>query len=145
MRTTNVIACALACALLAGCETPKVTQDEMQGANFGPAPVHWKQEIQSYLKLRLRDPANAVIDFRTEPRQMYQKQVGLDSQHHGWAVCVVVRDKNARGAWGDPYPMTVFIRNEKIVYVNNGPDDFGPVGPAYARRQCKELGAKDIP
>lgn len=145
MKNTHIVACVLACALVAGCETPKVTQEEMAGVNFGPAPAHWKQEVTSFLKLRLKDPQNAVIDFRTEPRQMYQKQVGLDPQHHGWAVCVVVRDKTRSGAWGDPYPMTVFIRNERIVHVNNGPDDFGPVGPAYARRQCKELGAKDIP
>ncbi|HLS87511.1 MAG TPA: hypothetical protein VK043_14515 [Burkholderiales bacterium] len=145
MKTTNAIACVLACALLAACETPKVTQEEMQAVNFGPAPEHWKQEITSYLKLRLRDPDNAVIDFLTEPKKMYQKQVGLDPQHHGWAVCVVVRDKDRGGAWREPYPMTVFIRNEKIVHVNNGPDDFGPIGPAYARRQCKELGAKDLP
>ncbi|HYD55494.1 MAG TPA: hypothetical protein VEB41_01160 [Burkholderiales bacterium] len=74
---------------------------------------------------------------------MFQKQVGLDPQQHGWAVCVWVRDKMRfdRDQWGETYPMTVFIRNEKIVAVNNGPDSFGPVGLAYARQQCKELGA----
>ncbi len=127
--------------LLAACETPQVSKEEMEGASFGPAPAYWKQEITSYLKLRLRDPQAAVVDFRTEPKQMFQRQVGLDPQHHGWAVCVVVRDKNRQGEFGEPYPMTVFIRNEKIVHVNNGPDDIGPIGPAYARRQCKELGA----
>lgn len=138
---------ALLCAALAlaGCETPKVTQEEMDSVNYGPAPVHWKQEITSYLKLRLRDPQNAVVDIKTEPKQMFQKQVGLDPQQHGWAVCVWVRDKNRFGEWGDTYPMTVFIRNEKIVAANNGPDSFGPVGLAYARRQCKELGAPELP
>jgi hypothetical protein len=135
------LAAPLLALSLGGCETPKVTQEEMEGANFGPRPVHWKQEITSYLKLRLRDPANAVVDFKTEPKKMFQKQVGLDPSQHGWAVCVWIRDKNRQGAFGDPYPMTVFIRNEKIIEVNNGPDNFGPVGPAYARRQCKELGA----
>jgi hypothetical protein len=130
---------------LAACETPKVSQDEMDSVNYGPAPLHWKQEIQSYLKLRLRDPDKAVVDFKTEPKQMFQKQVGLDPQQHGWAVCVWVRDRNRLGNWGDTYPMTVFIRNEKIVAVNNGPDSFGPVGPAYAQRQCRELGAPALP
>lgn len=133
--------CILAAALLAACETPKVTQDEMDSVNYGPAPAHWKQEIQSYLKLRLRDPSAAVVDFKNEPKQMFQKQVGLDPQQHGWAVCVWIRDKDRAGAWGETYPMTVFIRNEKIVAVNNGPDSFGPVGLAYARQQCKQLGS----
>ena len=81
------------------------------------------------------------MEFRTEPKKMFQKQVGLDPQVHGWAVCVWVRDKNRQGVMGDMYPMTVFIRNEKIVAVNNGPDNFGPSGPLYAREQCKELGS----
>jgi len=132
---------AAAALALAACETPKVTRDEIESVNYGPAPVHWKQEITSYLKLRLRDPSAAVVEFKSEPKQMFQKQVGLDPQQHGWAVCLFVRDKTRSGEWGDTYPMTVFIRNEKIVAVNNGPDSFGPVGPAYARQQCKELGA----
>jgi hypothetical protein len=126
---------------LAGCETPKVSQDEMAAVNYGPAPVHWKEEIQSYLKLRLKDPSAAVVEFKSEPKQMFQRQVLLDPQQHGWAVCVWVRDKNRAGGWADTYPMTVFIRNEKIVAVNNGPDSIGPVGPKYAREQCKQLGA----
>ena len=128
-------------AILAACETPKITKDEMDSVNYGPPPEYWKQEITSYLKLRLRDPENAMVEFRTEPRQMLQKQVGLDPQVHGWAVCVWLRDKSRSGTWGDTFPMTVFIRNEKIVAVNNPPDNFGPAGPLYARRQCKELGA----
>jgi hypothetical protein len=141
MKAATKWLCALAALLVAGCETPKVTQEEMDSVNYGPAPVHWKQEVTSYLKLRLRDPQNAVVDFKNEPKQMFQKQVGLDPQQHGWAVCVWVRDKNRDGQWGDTYPMTVFLRNEKIVAVNNGPDSFGPVGLAYARQQCKQLGA----
>lgn len=141
MKAENAAAALLAALLLAACETPKVTREEMESVNYGPAPLHWKEEILSYLKLRLRDPSAAVVEFKSEPKQMFQKQIGLDPQQHGWAVCVFVRDKTRQGAWGDPYPMTVFIRNEKIVAVNNGPDNFGPVVAAYARRQCKELGA----
>ena len=146
MKSALQSSCVLAALLLAACETPKVTRDEMDSVNYGPAPVHWKQEITSYLKLRLRDPSAAVVDFKNEPKQMFQKQVGLDPQQHGWAVCVWVRDRDRAGTgWADPYPMTVFLRNEKIVAVNNGPDSFGPVGLAYARQQCKELGAPPLP
>lgn len=141
MKAATKGLCILAAALLAACETPKVTQEEMDSVNYGPPPAYWKQEITSYLKLRLRDPSAAVVEFKNEPKQMFQKQVGLDPQQHGWAVCVWVRDKDRAGAWGEAYPMTVFIRNEKIVAVNNGPDSFGPVGLAYARQQCKQLGA----
>ena len=126
---------------LSSCETPKVSKEEMEAVNYGPRPAYWKEEILSYLKLRLKDPQGAMVEFRTEPKQMFQKQVGLDPQVHGWAVCVWVRDKNKAGMYEDMFPMTVFLRNEKIVAVNNPPDNFGPSGPLYARQQCKELGA----
>ena len=140
LRTLLPAVCALALGLF-GCETPKVTQDEMDSVNYGPAPVHWKEEITGYLSLRLSNPKEAMVDFRTEPKKFFQKQVALDPQVHGWAVCVWIRDKNKQGNFDKMYPMTVFLRNEKIVAVNNGPDNFGPSGPIYAREQCKQLGA----
>jgi len=131
----------LAAGLLASCETPKVTAEEMESVNYGPAPVHWKEEIRGYLDLRLRAPKEAMVDFRTEPKKFFQRQVALDPQVHGWAVCVWIRDKNKQGTFDKMYPMVAFLRNEKIVAVNNGPDNFGPSGPIYAKQQCKELGA----
>ena len=139
MRTLVLL---LTASFLCACETPKVSKEELDGVNFGPEPVRWKEEVMAYLKLRLRDPANATVDFKTRPKMMFQKQVGFEPQQHGWALCVAVRDKDRQGVLADkPYPMTVFIRNEQIVAVNNGPDSFGPLESTYARRQCKDLGA----
>ena len=140
-KSLAIAGTVLAASLLASCETPKVTAEEMESVNYGPAPVHWKEEIQGYLSLRLRDPKEATVDFRTEPKKFFQKQVALDPQVHGWAVCVWIRDKAKDGTFDKMYPMTVFLRNEKIVAVNNGPENFGPSGPIYAREQCKQLGA----
>ena len=126
-------------ALLAACAAP-VTKDETAGLDYGPRPVRWKEEITSYLAVRLTDPKAAIIEFRTEPQQMYQRAVAMRPMHFGWAACVWVNDKNRSGAFSGFYPMTVFIRNEKIVQVNSGPDDFG-IGAQYARSQCEQLGA----
>jgi hypothetical protein len=126
--------------VLASCAPAPVTRDEVAGLDYGPKPERWQEEIRSYLKLRLTDPKDAIIEFRTEPAQMYQRKVGLRDMHYGWAACVWVNDKNRLGAYSGYYPMTFFIRNEKIVQVNGGPDDFG-IGAEYARRQCAQLGA----
>ena len=125
--------------LLAACADP-VTKEETAGLDYGPKPVHWKKEITSYLAVRLTDPKAAIIEFRTEPQQMYQRKVAFRDMHYGWATCVWVNDKNSAGAFAGFYPMTFFFRNEKIVQVNGGPDDFG-IGAEYARRQCDQLGA----
>ena len=126
-------------ALLIAC-APPVTKQETEGLNYGERPVRWKEEITSYLAVRLTDPKSAIVEFRTQPQQMYQRAVAMRSMHFGWAVCVWVNDKNRSGAYAGFYPMTVFLRHEKIVQVNGGPDDFG-VGAQYARSQCEQLGA----
>jgi hypothetical protein len=131
----------IASACVAGCETPRVSKDEAAALNYGPKPAHWQEEIRSYLNLRLTDPKSALVEFRTEPKHLYQRGIGLDPLQYGWATCVWVNDKNRQGAYDGFSPMTFFIRDEKIVAVNNGPDTSGPVYSEYARRQCAELGA----
>jgi hypothetical protein len=126
-------------ALLAACAAP-VTKEETAGLDYGPRPVQWQNEVRSYLKVRLTDPNAAIVEFRTEPQQMYQRKVMLRDMHYGWAACVWVNDKNTAGAHTGFYPVVFFFRHEKIVQVNGGPDDFG-VGAEYARRQCAQLGA----
>lgn len=127
-------------ALLAACAPAPVTKEETAGLDYGPRPVRWQDEVRSYLKVRLTDPTAAIIEFRTEPQQMYQRKVVLRDMQYGWAACVWVNDKNTSGAYAGFYPMVFFFRHEKIVQVNGGPDDFG-VGAQYARSQCAELGA----
>src|SRR6267143_157368 len=78
------IAILVAAALLAGCETPPVTKEEMSSVDYGPRPTRWQEEIRSYLGIRLTDPKSAIIEFRTEPKQMYQRSTD-------------VRDRNGAG------------------------------------------------
>jgi hypothetical protein len=129
----------MALALLAACAAP-VTKDETAGLDYGPRPVRWQDEVKSYLAVRLTDPKAAIVEFRTEPQQMYQRAVAMRPMHFGWAACVWVNDKNRSGAYAGFYPMTFFFRHEKIFQVNGGPDDFG-IGAQYARSQCEQLGA----
>ena len=138
-KQASVLACVAAFALL-GCDTaPK--KAEVEAADYGPRPQHFQAAIRDYLKIRLRDPAAAIVEFRAGPQQLYQREIPLRARQWGWAVCVWVNDKNRQGAFEGFYPMTFFIRQEKIVAVNNGPDDFGIIGARYAREQCELLGA----
>ncbi|HSA89719.1 MAG TPA: hypothetical protein VLF42_07475 [Burkholderiales bacterium] len=133
------ILAAIVTALLAACADP-VTKEETAGLDYGPKPVHWKTEVSSYLSVRLTDPKAAIVEFRTEPQQMYQRKVAFRDMQYGWAACVWVNDKNTAGAYAGFYPVTFFFRHEKIVHVNGCPDDCG-IGAEYARRQCEQLGA----
>ena len=137
MKRWLPIALALA---LAACDTT-VTKEEMATADYGPAPVNYQDEIKSYLSLRLTDPKAAIVEFRNEPKQLYQRGTGIRGEQYGWGLCVWVNDKNKQGAFDGFYPMSFIMRNEKIVAVNGGPDDSNIVGAKYAREQCARLGA----
>lgn len=126
--------------LVIGCAPAPVTKAETEGLDYGPKPVRWQEEVRSYLGVRLTDPKDAIVEFRTEPQQMYQRKVAMRDMHYGWAACVWVNDKNRAGAYSGFYPIVFFFRHEKIVQVNGGPDDFG-VGAQYSRSQCEQLGA----
>ena len=125
---------------LAACDTT-VTKEEMATADYGPAPVNYQDEIKSYLSLRLTDPKAAIVEFRNEPKQLYQRGTGIRGEQYGWGLCVWVNDKNKQGAYDGFYPMSFVLRNEKIIAVNGGPDDFNIIGARYAREQCARLGA----
>jgi hypothetical protein len=127
--------------VLAGCDTT-VRKEEMTSVDYGPKPTRWREEIKSYLDIRLANPKEAVVEYRSEPKQLFQRDTVLRDRQYGWATCVWVKDKNAQGKFDDFYPMTFFLRDDKIVAVNNGPDDFGLVGSRLAREQCELLGAR---
>jgi hypothetical protein len=124
--------------VLAACDTT-VKKEETAGLDYGPKPTRWREEIKSYLDLRLANPKEAVVEFRSEPKQLYQRDTLLRERQYGWATCVWVNEMKD-GKLAGFYPMTVFIREEKIVAVNNGPDDAGIVASRYAREQCAQLG-----
>jgi hypothetical protein len=127
--------------VLFGCDTT-VKKEEMSSVDFGPKPTRWREEIKSYLDIRLGNPKEAVVEYRSEPKQLFQRDSVLRERQYGWATCVWVNDKNAQGKFDGFYPMTFFFRDDKIVAVNNGPDDFGLIGSRLAREQCAQLGGR---
>ena len=129
----------LTLAILAGCVTP-VTKEEMATADYGPAPLAYQDEIKSWLSLRLNSPKDAVVEFRNEPKQLYQRGTPVRGEQYGWGVCVFINDKNKAGAYDGFYPMTFVLRNEKIVAANGGTDD-NVIGATYAREQCERMGS----
>ena len=125
---------------MTGCDTT-VTKAEMDTADYGPAPLNYRDEIKGYLGLRLTDPKAAIVEFRAGPQKLYNRGTPVRGEQYGWGVCVWVNDKNKAGAYDGFYPMTFILRNEKIVAVNGGPDDANIIGAKYAREQCERLGA----
>lgn len=138
-RVSPAILGVVLAAVLGGCKAPP-TQAELAAVDYGPRPDNYQEIIRDYLKIRLRDPVAAVIEFKTAPTQMYQQDTLLRPLRYGWAACVWVNDKNREGAYDGFFPMVFYIRNGKPVTVNGGPGD-NIVGVRYAYKGCEELGA----
>src|SRR4030095_14304832 len=122
--------------LLAGRDAA-VKREAPAGLNYGPKPTRWREEIKSYLDVRLPNPKDAVVDYRSEPKQLYQRDTVLRDSQYGWATCVWVNEKKD-GKLAGPYPMTFFFRDDKIVAVNGGGGGEKIVASRPARAETHE-------
>ena len=133
-------AISIAVVSLAGCQSPPPSREEIAALDYGPRPENYEQVARDYLETRLVAPEFAIIQFKTEPRPLYQKNaVFWRDRQYGWAFCLMVRDKDRRGAYEEPYPMVLYLRGGKVVAAN-GDGLERAAGVRYAHAQCAELG-----
>ena len=129
----------VALALLAGCQSPPPSREELAVLDYGPRPEDYEKIVRDYLRTRLMEPDFALIEFMAGPMPLYQKEAVLRDRQYGWAVCVMTSDKDRRGAYEGFYPMVLYIREGKVVAVNgDGPERAAGIRYAYAG--CRELG-----
>ena len=132
-------AASIAFVLLAGCQSPPLTQEQIAALDYGPRPEDFRQLVLDFLRPRLMEPKYAVVEFKAGPSPLYQKEALSRDREYGWAVCVTVNDRDPRGAYEGFYPMVVYIRAGKVVAADGGSLERA-VGLRYAQAQCKQLG-----
>src|SRR2546427_5978429 len=129
----------VALALLAGCQSPLPTREELAALDYGQRPEGYEKIVRHYLRTRLVEPDFALIEFKAGPKPLYQKEAILRDRRYGWAVCVLINDKDRRGAYEEFYPMVLYIREGKVVAANGGGLERA-AGVRYAHAVCRELG-----
>jgi len=132
-------AAAIVFALLAACQSPPLTSEQIAALDYGPRPENYEQIVRDYLKPRLNEPTFAVIEFKAGPTPLYQKDVLLRERQYGWAVCVMVNERDPRGIYLGFYPMVVYVRRGEAVAANGGALERA-AGLRYAHEQCRQLG-----
>ena len=125
--------------LLAACQSAPLSPEEIAKLDYGPPPVDYEKIVRAYLSTKLQEPLFALVEFKAGPKQLYQKDAILQSRQYGWAVCVMINDKNLRGAYEGFYPMVIYIRDGKVVAENGGGLERA-AGVHYASEQCAALG-----
>ena len=132
-------ATSIASAFLAGCQSQPLSREELAALDYGQRPEGYEKIVRDYLRTRLVEPDFALIEFKAGPKPLYQKEAILRDRRYGWAVCVLINDKDRRGAYEEFYPMVLYIREGKVVAANgNGLER--AAGVRYAHASCRELG-----
>ena len=132
-------AISIAAILLAGCQSQPLSREEQAALDYGPRPEDYEKIVRDYLRIRLMEPDFALIEFKAGPKPLYQKESLLRERQYGWAACVLINDKDRRGAYEGSYPMVLYIRDGKVVAAN-GDGLERAAGVRYAHAQCRELG-----
>ena len=138
-RTRLLAAISIALALLAGCQSQPLSREELAALDYGPRPESYEKIIRDHLRTRLMEPDFALIEFKAGPTPLYQKETLLGARQYGWAVCVMINDKDQRGAYEGFYPMVLYIREGKVVAAD-GDGLERAAGVRYAHARCRELG-----
>jgi len=129
----------LAVLLLAACQSAPLTREQIAALDYGPRPDDYQKIVREYLSARLEEPQFALLEFKAGPKPLYQREALLKERQYGWAVCVMINDKNQRGAYAGFYPMVIYIRHGKVVAANGGGLEQA-AGVRYAHAGCRELG-----
>jgi hypothetical protein len=130
---------ALGVALVAGCQLPPLSPEQVAALDYGPRPDNYEKVALDYLRPRLNEPNYALIEFKAGPSPLYQKDTLSRERQYGWAVCVMVNERDWRGTYGQLYPVVIYIRDGKVVAADGGGLERA-AGLRYAQAQCRQLG-----
>jgi hypothetical protein len=127
-----------ASALLAGCQS-SLSPGQIAALEYGSPPEDYEKIVRDYLRPRLGEPNFALIEIKAGPSRLYQRETISREPQHGWAVCVMINDRDPRGGYTGFYPMVIYIRGGKVVAADGGGLERA-AGLRYAHAQCERLG-----
>lgn len=139
MKVPAAATVVLTAVLLAACQSAPLSLEQIAALDYGPQPEDYERIVREYLSTRLEEPRFALVEFKAGPKPLYQAEALLREREYGWAVCVMINDKNERGAYKGFYPMVIYIRNSRVVAANGDALERA-AGVRYAHAQCRALG-----
>ncbi len=126
-------------AILAGCQSTQLSSEQIAALDYGPRPEGYEKIVLGFLRTRLSDPDFALIEFKAGPAPLYQRDTLSREPQHGWALCVMINDRDQRGVYPGFYPLVLYIRGGQVVATDGGGLERA-AGLRYAHAQCKRLG-----
>ena len=132
-------AAPIASFLLAGCQSPPLSSEQIAALDYGPRPENYEKIVRDFLLTRVNDPSFALIEIKAGPAPLYQRDTLSRTREYGWGVCVMVNEREVRGGYTGFYPVVVYIRGGNVVALD-GRSLERAVGLRNAHEQCSRLG-----
>jgi len=92
-------------------------------ADVGEKPTNYKELLESSTKAMLKDPDSAKFSNFTEPKK--EVMVANTDFVYGYSICFSVNAKNSYGGYVGNQLYWGFIRNGKVLRVQNTTDAYG--------------------
>jgi hypothetical protein len=119
---TGPSALMLAASLtLAACAATPPTPTEVQQADYGAQPVHYREAIAAYLREQLKDPLSVQYGEISAPEKgFFSTKMGLayggrTKRAYGWLVNASINAKNSYGGYVGFKTYQFLFRGEDIV------------------------------
>lgn len=95
----------------------------LETADVGTQPNNYQALVESAVREKLKDPDSAKFSNFTNPR----KEVMVENHNfiYGYSTCVLVNAKNSYGGYTGNQLYWVFIRNDKVLRIQNTSGAYG--------------------
>lgn len=91
---------AILVLVLSGCTTLALTEEEARNADYGTYPSNYKEIVEKWFYLKLKDPDSAKFEYTAEPQKAYTRDAPITGGKpltYGYVVYVSVNGKNSDG------------------------------------------------
>jgi hypothetical protein len=129
----RLIFAVILASALGGCLKPP-TPEQVQAADYGPAPKNYEAAVKAFMHSRLFDPYSAVYEFG-QPWSWYYMNPPVKGGAlggFGWFVPVDINAKNRMGGYIGAQQYVFFFRGERLVGQCTAPP-LTPAGTWYCQ------------
>ena len=103
-------------------------------ADYGDYPHKYREYIEHYFSLSLKDPESVVYLSFSDPMKEHKiESVHTKSAIYGYSACAVINARNSFGGYAGPKQYWFLFRNGQIVDVKDRSTGYGKI--IYLGRQ----------
>ncbi|TSA40446.1 MAG: hypothetical protein D4R63_06130 [Methylococcaceae bacterium] len=95
----------------------RLRNEQAKTADFGEYPTNYKEIVQEYMQLSLRDPDSARYRFAAEPKKVnsFTDNSAKENDVFCYEVAVFINAKNGYGGYSGEKIYFLYIKNGQVI------------------------------